>query len=73
MSQKIELLRCLFCNGEARLLHEGPAVQSYIVCAKCFARTNKFQISTDHSCDEEAIKAWNRRADNAKPMVMEEG
>lgn len=68
MSQKIDLLECPFCNGKARLLHENLGINkySYIMCMGCEVETRKFIISTDHSCDEEAIKAWNRRKDDGK-------
>ena len=66
MSQKIDLLLCPFCGGEAILLHEnlGVNISSYIKCLGCGVETDKFQISTDHSCDDKAVESWNRRKQN---------
>ena len=64
MSQKIELLPCPFCGGKAQLLHEHRGITySYVICMKCAAQTDIFQISTEHSSDEKAVAAWNRRAE----------
>ena len=59
MADKTTLKPCPFCGGEAR-------VQSYyrdyaIYCFKCNASTRKF-----YPTREEAEKAWNRRANDAK-------
>lgn len=68
MSQKIDLLLCPFCGGEAILLHDNLGINvnvfSYIKCLGCGVETERFQISTDHSSDDKAVEAWNRRKEN---------
>lgn len=63
MNQKIDLLPCPFCGGKPRLLHENLGINkySYIKCMGCDTESGKFIISADHSCDDKAVEAWNRR------------
>ena len=65
MSQKISLLRCPFCDGEASLLWDqiSARIASYIKCSECGARTKQVVISTEYSSDEKAAEMWNRRAE----------
>lgn len=59
-----ELKPCPFCGGVGRLFHsrETFAIASYVYCEKCRCRSEPFYISTEHSSDDKAIEAWNRRA-----------
>lgn len=59
----VELKRCPFCGGKARLF-VGDGVR--VICAKCYAGT---MILTDNmECESNAVEtvveAWNRRVDN---------
>lgn len=63
-----ELKRCPFCGDEAKLLHGIIGVNkfSYVMCLGCCVKTDRHVISTEYSCDEKAIAAWNRRKDDEK-------
>jgi len=55
-----ELKPCPFCGGEAIAeMNENWYWEYEVYCTKCGAT---FQTSFD--TEEEAVKAWNRRADN---------
>lgn len=65
-----KLKPCPFCGGEAELQYGGrgdreSAGMSFVRCKGCCAIGKKFEVSRKYSSDEEAIEAWNRRADNA--------
>lgn len=60
---------CEFCGGEAKIqisisIPKTSVVRCY--CKTCGANTNWFKdINNDGSFIYKAIKAWNRRVDNA--------
>ena len=59
----IDLKRCPFCKGMARFENSKDAEDDYItmlICNGCDIRTRKYYS------EEEAIKAWNRRAECSK-------
>ena len=56
-----ELKPCPFCGGEAKIF--TPTISTYIMCKECKASTNLYSQS------EEAIEAWNRRANAAVEVV----
>lgn len=60
-----ELLPCPFCGGEAELIYYRANGKTTVSCSVggCMANIS-FCPST-----EEAIKKWNRRADDASNMV----
>lgn len=54
---KVELSKCPFCGGEAKIIDFSSSyiTHVWIECPKCLSRTVAF-------CNkEEAITAWNRR------------
>lgn len=58
-----DLKKCPFCGGEARYTYEMP--YNYIVCMKCYAASPMINNAyKQRDGKEEAIKAWNRRADD---------
>lgn len=61
----MELKPCPFCGGNAVLDHYNtePGL-SYIRCEKCGLESVRFVKSFEVASDEQAIKFWNRRADN---------
>ena len=60
-----ELKPCPFCGGEAQIEHEYTgAGYSYVCCKKCGLKSVSFMRSFEIASDIEAIKYWNRRADN---------
>ena len=55
-----ELKMCPFCSSESRLLHQLVAAirdDFWVVCRKCGMQTAHFDSK------QEAIAAWNRRAE----------
>lgn len=52
-----ELKPCPFCGGEAKV--QSFSHDRTVYCTDCNARVQKFFPTR-----EEAIEAWNRRADN---------
>ena len=59
--QMAELKRCPFCGGKADLVLKGG---SYMVkCRSCPAAVITQYV---HQTEEEAIEAWNRRAEDEK-------
>ena len=68
---EIELKKCPFCGGEAKLItgitttsvfnNEHPAFM--VRCAKCSAGTKEFvDVGRDGAGLVEAVRSWNRRA-----------
>ncbi len=55
---EIELKPCPFCGGKNVCLTEHAAVIVFVQCDDCCATFPHFDSK------EEAIEAWNRRADN---------
>ena len=53
----IELKRCRFCGGEARL-YEGSIPSFRIGCIKCDIQTSLFNDQ------EKCVEAWNRRVES---------
>lgn len=54
---------CPFCGGKARLVYLEPV--SCVVCRKCGAVSAMARDSYEvGDGKEEAVEAWNRRADN---------
>lgn len=51
---------CPFCGGEAKLEH-STFDGSYVICTKCFIRTQNYKYVPDHASDDDAISAWNKR------------
>ena len=51
---------CPFCGSDARLEHNMD--MSYIYCTKCHIRTEGYKYAPDHSSDDDAVNAWNKRA-----------
>lgn len=60
----MELKPCPFCGGEGHIIKTdfGNGYQKYYhgVCLDCGMETKNYV----HITKEEAIEAWNRRADN---------
>lgn len=65
---------CPFCGGEATVTIAPILGVAFIECKHCSAMMGRYQKGgrTDHDgfwthfeSKEEAIEAWNRRADNA--------
>lgn len=57
---------CPFCGGKARIVQNDPLMKGEkkfyvfgVICNECDAHFWK-------NTEEEAIEAWNRRADNAE-------
>ena len=63
----MELKPCPFCGGNAMLDHDfmEPGM-SYIRCEKCGIESVHFIKSFEVASDDQAIKYWNRRADNGE-------
>lgn len=62
-----ELKPCPFCGGGTHYYAPAP-IDHHIQCEKCFAETGGF------SSKEEAIEAWNTRAERTcKPLYFEYG
>ena len=60
-----ELKPCPFCGGKAVLEHEhAGAGYSYIRCTECRVKGLTFIRKFERSSDQEAIEAWNRRAED---------
>ena len=55
---------CPFCNGEAHTQYTRSNGRWYVVCGNCHAST------TDYLDSDDAIKAWNRRADNGNGSAV---
>lgn len=56
------LKNCPFCGGEAKLENNG--IFARVICLKC----RIWQDDYDTECADEAINAWNRRADDWQPI-----
>lgn len=63
-AEMIELKPCPFCGGKADIYEPDVDIETHLVyCTKCQAETQLFAKR------EEAIEAWNRRADEqTKPL-----
>lgn len=58
---KEKLKPCPFCGSENIVIGRGPVCGSFCVtCNLCFARSACF------FCEDEAIKAWNEKAEKSK-------
>lgn len=58
-----KLKPCPFCGGEAWII-TGPLGRfSYVYCTECRAQGEPFEVRAEYCAKDEAIKAWNRRAD----------
>ena len=55
-----ELKKCPFCGGEASIIRYHHIKAAYCYCAVCKVRMPNSLTS------EEAIEAWNRRAEDGK-------
>ena len=69
MPNELKLLPCPFCGGNAfisaRLPYFGKVLTVAVVCEECNA-------SSKHKrTDEEAVAAWNRRANDEKQHPQE--
>lgn len=56
-----ELKPCPFCGGKAKIRSEKywqPNVRRNVICTNCFANTGWYKT------EDEAIEAWNRRAEH---------
>ena len=62
----IDLKRCPFCGGKAKISHMGPYASktSKVECEGCGACTKYFFISTEYAADVVAAEAWNRRTED---------
>jgi Lar family restriction alleviation protein len=54
----MELKPCPFCGGNSDGIVILERYGYFIVCEHCYGRTGEFHTK------EEAIEAWNRRAEN---------
>lgn len=67
-----DLKPCPFCGGEART---GYAINDYnrwgVECTKCGAVVEVATWLGVFDIEENAIKAWNRRANNGRPDKTE--
>ena len=64
------LLPCPFCGGKARWRYRKPI--GWVMCKKCGASSAALSDNYEEAdCQQEAIAAWNRRAD-AVPVVRGE-
>lgn len=52
-----DLKPCPFCGGEAKIFKMASDQLKMVVCSDCMAQSGLFLT------DNEAIEAWNRRAD----------
>lgn len=61
----LDLKKCPFCGGEARLF-VGDGVR--VLCQKCYATTRILTdaINTSTNAVKNVIEAWNRRVDNGQ-------
>ena len=63
----MELKPCPFCGGKAILTHDNAGLgASYIRCERCGLESVRFIKSFEVASDDQAIKYWNRRADNGE-------
>ena len=61
----MELKPYPFCGGKALLAHDHAGLgASYIRCERCGLESVHFIKSFETASDDQAIKYWNRRADN---------
>ena len=63
-NNKIKLLPCPFCGGEARLQQRKRTSHAYyVICKNCGCRTPFYQYQFDSAekLREEATAAWNTR------------
>lgn len=62
----MELKPCPFCGGEAILAHDHTGLgASYIRCEKCGLESVRFIKSFEVASDDQAIRFWNRRYEDA--------
>ena len=60
----VELKPCPFCGATARLKFGYQNTQAYVECEVCEARSGIINQSVKYCATDEAVKAWNRRANN---------
>lgn len=56
-----ELKPCPFCGGKAKLWRANKETPNRAAWVACMGRCSVL-VSREHTTDEEAIAAWNRRA-----------
>lgn len=59
-----KLKPCPFCGGDPKFV-EVTGGWCAIVCNRCDATTKCFIISSDYAAKDRAVKAWNRRVNDA--------
>ena len=65
------LLPCPFCGGKARWMYLKPI--GWVMCKKCGASSAELSDNYEEAdCQQEAIAAWNRRAD-ARQLALKTG
>ena len=64
--RKTEIKPCPFCGGEAELTHgtlfDGEARWFDVICKN--TRCRGFSLVCNNHTEDEAIEAWNKRADD---------
>ena len=59
-----KLKLCPFCGATARLKFGYQHTQAYVECEVCEARSMIINQSVKYCAIDEAVKAWNRRAND---------
>lgn len=66
MAEKMTLLPCPFCGGEA--VAENYIVEAQVVCLGCLAKIVRSHGAHADNGTHDAIEAWNRRAQPAQAV-----
>ena len=61
-----ELKSCPFCGGEAQQANDAGCQAFTVYCTVCDVSTPRIHHYSKKDTPEKAIKAWNRRAYEAK-------